>query len=87
MFLAYHKGYELRQKESVTLAIQTGYYSGYYNSMSKGKKKSPAAILKAMYPSSHSKKKPDVDVDRFKKLEQAFKDNASKGKVVKRGGI
>lgn len=74
-FWAVVEGYSETLVDSQMLAVQSGYWSGYYSGAQR--KKSVKAILDGMQKSRYRKpgeRAPDVDVEAFLATERAFRE-------------
>lgn len=61
MFLCCIRGHQIKIKDESTLAVLTGFYSGYYTLNRKAKK--PETILKLMQDKQSSVSKHEVDMN------------------------
>ena len=68
MFLAYQKGQHEVLKQQTTLAVQTGYYAGYYSGFTKHKKKSPDEIINTMFKKTSNSEPKPLDKDAIERL-------------------
>lgn len=68
MFLAYQKGQQEVLKQQTTLAIQAGYYAGYYGGFTKHKKKSPDEIINKMFKKASNSEPKPLDKDAIERL-------------------
>lgn len=82
-FYACVRGYGQRHEADVTLAVMTGYYSGYYNRAKRPK--SPAKILDQMHKHTKTRKQRTLlvpDIETFEAREKKFQENLS---LLRRG--
>lgn len=73
-FKAIIAGYSQRLADQQELAVQSGFWAGYYSGM--GRKKPVSKILEKIERARYKiagKRAPDVDVDSFLKTEREFK--------------
>lgn len=84
VFQAYIAGYEARLFDNQILAVQVGYWAGYY-----GRHKKPKSIKTILSSMMNKRKrslnkgkvtKPEVDVEAFLEMEAQFKRKQNKQK-------
>lgn len=71
MFNACVTGYSLRIKDSLAIAIQTGYYSAYYNNSKNPKM--PDKFIANLYSIDKVKELQKPDIAKFEKLQNRLK--------------